>query len=406
MSSISASTDSQPPGAGPSLSPRGVAAGWPQIVVLLAASCMPILGTVLLVPSVHSIQEAFAADPSAAALAPLVISGPALFIGLLAPFAGQIVDRLGRKRLLLAAMVAYGLFGTAPLWLGDLRQILVSRVLLGVTEGAIMTVCLTLIADYFTGERRARILGMQTGVIALAATVFVAVGGALGGLGWRAPFAVYSIAMVLAVLMTFLLWEPRRVAPPAGGKMPPAPWRQLRVPLLVTVPGAIMFTILQVGLSYIVTQAQAAVIATLGNIAVMVASFGYGRFARLGTRMLPAVFGAGALGLFLTVATGSPVVIGAGFVLVLAAGGLMLPILLTWAISPLAGEQRGRGTGLWTCSFFLSQFVCGALVSATNSTSGGLTALFTVIAVMSLVMGALTFLGTRRVSAAATAGPA
>ena len=47
------------------------------------------------------------APPGVKALTPIVLTAPALVIGLTAMFAGRIVDRLGRKRLLVGALVVY-----------------------------------------------------------------------------------------------------------------------------------------------------------------------------------------------------------------------------------------------------------------------------------------------------------
>ena len=38
--------------------------------------------------------------------------------------------------------------------------------------------------------------------------------------------------------------------------------------------------------------------------------------------------------------------------------GMLLPTLLTWAVSRLPFPVRGRGTGLWTATFSLGQFAC------------------------------------------------
>ena len=54
---------------------------------------------------------------------PAAATAPALIIGLTAMIAGRIVDRLGRKRLLVGALVAYAFVGTAPLWLPSLQLI-------------------------------------------------------------------------------------------------------------------------------------------------------------------------------------------------------------------------------------------------------------------------------------------
>ena len=138
-------------------------AGTLQAILLLAGSCMPVLGSVLITPVLPQLSEHFAEVPGAEILVPMIVAIPALIIAIFAPFAGQIVDRLGRKTLLIIAMFAYAVVGTAPAWLEGIPEILISRVLVGVCEAAIMTVCTTLIVDYFHEEkRRTRYLGLQT----------------------------------------------------------------------------------------------------------------------------------------------------------------------------------------------------------------------------------------------------
>ncbi|WP_425444584.1 MFS transporter [Streptomyces phaeoluteigriseus] len=121
-------------------------------VLLMTGSCLPVLGAVLLAPVLPRMQDHFEGVTGSAALVPLVLTVPALSLALLAPFAGVVVDRLGRKRLLVAATVLYALFGTLPLWLDSLHGILLSRVLVGVAEAVIMTACTTLIGDYYSGR--------------------------------------------------------------------------------------------------------------------------------------------------------------------------------------------------------------------------------------------------------------
>jgi hypothetical protein len=41
---------------------------------------------------------------------------------------------------------------------------------------------------------------------------------------------------------------------------------------------------------------------------------------------------------------------------------MLLPTLLTWAVSRLPFAVRGRGTGLWTATFSLGQFACNNAV--------------------------------------------
>ena len=219
----------------------GRPAGAPQAVVLLLSSCLAVLGAVLLAPVLPAIQDAFRDTPGVEALTPIVLTAPALVIGLTAVVAGRIVDRMGRKRLLVGSLVVYAFVGTAPLWLPSLQLVVASRVLLGLTEAAIMTCCTTLLADYFHGSERERYFGLQVVFTTVAATVFFGVGGALGAQDWRAPFWLYVVSLPLAVAAATLIWQPDPRARVATEELPPLPWRRLAAPVPVSLVGGLVF---------------------------------------------------------------------------------------------------------------------------------------------------------------------
>ena len=106
-------------------------------VLLCAMSCLSVLGAVLLAPVLPAIEKSFVGTPGVSVLVPVALTIPALMIGLLSPFAGSIVDRVGRRRLLIVALVAYGFVGMAPLVLDSLPLIVVTRAGVGITEAAI-----------------------------------------------------------------------------------------------------------------------------------------------------------------------------------------------------------------------------------------------------------------------------
>lgn len=374
-------------------------AGLTQLVLLLAGSCMSVLGAVLIAPVLPQMTAAFADTPGVDVLVPVVLTAPALLIGLTAPFAGFVVDKIDRKRLLLAAMLAYAVFGTAPLYLTSLGSILVSRVFVGLCEGAIMTCCTTLIGDYWSGPRRARYLGLQTLVAALSATVFLAVGGVLGSVSWRTPFWLYVIAALLAIPMAVSLWQPapRRDRTVPEGRLAPMPWRQLLAPCAVTLFGGIVFYALIVELSFVLTGVGVTSTAAIGGIsAIMSLATAAGAivFARLSGRtphaLLPVEFGLAAFGLLLVFVTASPVVITLGAVLTGLGTGMLLPTLLTWAVNRLTFEQRGRGTGLWTGTLFIGEFLCPLILAAIGTATGGLQSALAVLGIAAAVMAGLT----------------
>src|SRR3954463_8581501 len=219
----------------------GRPAGRAQALVLLFSSCLAVLGAVLLAPVLPRIQDAFAGTPGVEALAPIVLTAPALVIGITAPFAGRIVDRLGRKRLLVGALVVYAFVGTAPEWLPSLQLIVASRVLVGVTEAAVMTCCTTLLADYYHGSKREKYFGLQVIFTTIAATIFFGIGGALGSHSWQTPFWLYLVSLPLAVAAAKYIWSPAPRPSGPAGKLAPLPWGKLAAPVGVSLIGGLGF---------------------------------------------------------------------------------------------------------------------------------------------------------------------
>jgi MFS family permease len=368
-------------------------AGLPQLVLLLAGSCLSVLGAVLIAPVLPQMTDHFADVAGADVLVPIVLTVPALIIGLTAPFAGFIADRIDRKRVLIIALVGYTIFGTAPLYLDTLGAIIGSRVLVGLCEAAIMTCCTTLIADYWSGPRRSRYLGLQTLLASVSATVFLGIGGALGSSGWRTPFWLYLVAIVLAVPMALLIWQPASTVEKTA--LPPVPWRRLRVPCLVTLAGGIVFYALIVELSFVLDEAGVTATATIGALSALMSlatALAAGSFAKLSGRtpreLLPVAFGLAAAGFLVIWSSGSVPVITVGAVLTGAGTGLLLPVLLTWATNGLSFAERGRGTGLWTGTLFIGEFLSPVLITGLSGAFGGLRPALGVLGVLAAILAA------------------
>ena len=387
----------------------GRPAGRAQALVLLLSSCLSVLGAVLLAPVLPRIQDAFAGTPGVETLTPVVLTAPALVIGLTAMIAGRIVDRVGRKRLLVGSLVVYAVVGTAPLWLASLQLIVVSRVLVGLTEAAIMTCCTTLLADYFHGSRRERYFGLQVVFTTVSATVFFAVGGALGAHDWRTPFWLYAVSLPLAVLAARYVWQPARQSAARARVLPPLPWRQLAAPVGVTLLGGLVFYVLIVELAFtldaigVTSPGTIGAVSAIGSLGTAIGAFLFGRLARLGPALtVPLAFGLSGVGLLgLALAPTVPVVV-VFAVLTGFGNGLLLPSMLTWALGSLTFEQRGRGTGVWTSALFIGQFVCPLVVLALSGALGGLTSALLVLGAAAVAAA----VGVRMARPGAGAAPA
>jgi MFS family permease len=372
--------------------------------LLMAGSCLPIMGGLLIAPVLPEIQRHFSGVPRVEFWAPIALTIPALFIAILAPFAGAIVDVLGRRRPLVIALVLYAAFGIAPLWLDSLHSIIVSRAGVGLAEAVIMTVCTTLIGDYYDGERRSKLLALQVTWVALSASLFLLVGGFLGELGWRAPFWVYGVSLLLAPLAHIYLWEPERKRraeveqePTTGRDAAALSFRPL---LLLGICGITLITIIAfyvvpVHLPFMLnglgihSSRTIGVILGLSAVTKVIGSLIFHRLNIIGVttpRLLALSFALSGLGLLVLAAATTMNEAAAGALINGFGGGLLIPTLLTWNMRTLPLERRGLGTGAWTASFFLAQFVNPIVVLPLAGIAGGRAAAVHLIGLALLVL--------------------
>ena len=368
-------------------------------VVLLIASVMPVMAIISLVPVLPLLLREFAGVPGASMLVPVMMTVPALCVALFSPIAGWIADRTGRKRLLVAALVAYAGFGVLPLVLDDLRHLIVARVALGLAEAVIMTVATTLLGDYFRGEQRERWFATQVAVTSVSAIVLIAVGGALGQMfGSRGPFGLYLLALPIAFAAAAILFEPdvRKEEPGASEVFP---WTRILPLVVITLGVGLVFytTIVQLGpileLSGRVSPAAIGGAGAAANIGMVIGSAIFGKLKNWsGPRLL-------ALGLFIAALGYSSAALLDGFLPIAAAAvvtcvgcGILLPNMLTWTVRQLPPTVRGRGTGIWTGAFFLGQFAAPIVSGAMGAALGGLRSVLIAYAAVALVGALMTAL--------------
>ena len=370
-------------------------------VILMLTAVMPTMAIIALVPVLPLLMREFAGVPGAAVLVPMALTIPALCVALFSPVAGWLSDKVGRKRLLIAALVGYAGFGLLPLLLDDLRAILAARVALGVTEAIIMTVATALVGDYFTGERREKWVSIQIATASVSAIVLIAAGGALGeALGSRGPFWLYLLALPVALAAAIILFEPAKTAataPAAAGKA-----QGIAMLVAITFGIGMLFYTLIVQLGPMIEATGVTSPATIGlagaaaNLGVMAGSMLFGRLKGWsGETLLSIGLPLVALG-YVGIALSTSFALTAACAVVISIGnGLMLPTMLAWVLRRLPPETRGRGTGVWTGSFFLAQFVAPIVAVALSGVLGGLSGVFLFYAAAAAIGAGLALLRRR-----------
>ena len=358
---------------------------------LLVAGLIVVLGGAALAPALPSIRDHFRDVENIDYLARFVLTLPAFFIAITAPAAGYLVDRMGRLRILLASLLLAGLAGTAAYFLTSIITVLISRAVVGIAVAGLMTSGTTLIADYYTGEERGRLLGLQTGLMGVAGTVSLMFTGVLADIGWNIPFLLHLAALAILPFALWFLHEPNRTQrcqgdhPPVGepgacagesvvqeDPVPPADrsaaadsYKLLAVIYLIVIFVQINFYIVPLYLPFYLGELIDAS-ATQSGIAISFISLSYslssiflgkvvarqdrinvlmGAFVILAVGYSLISFGAATLLLYVGLVVG-----GVGL-------GIMMPSLYVWIADAAPVEIRGRALGGFTTAVFLGQFL-------------------------------------------------
>ena len=383
-----------------------------QGVLLLLPITMAVMGLVVLTPVLPRMQAEFSAVPGVEFLIPLALTAPALFLALLSPVAGFICDFSGRRRSLIVALILYAIVGVLPMALTSLTAIIIARMLLGCIEAVIVTASTTLIGDYFSGKEREKWLAYQTALASASAVVLFAIGGALGTISWRAPFAVYAISLLLAAGLLLWTWEP--AAPTSTTRIETRfPWSTVLPTSAIAVFGGIMFYTLQIQLSYLLTDTfgvqspgTIGALIAIGSLSVPLGAFTFRRAARLpvSLQLLLAFALIGISFVLMSRAQSVPVLM--VWVVVNQFGcGMLLPTLVVWIMGKLPFEIRGRGTGIFMMSWWIGQFLSPQVAAVMGQQIGGLAPTLAVFGWLCMAAAVLASLSLLRARQAARAEP-
>lgn len=374
----------------------------PQGMTIVIAAFLPIIAIVAMGPAVPTMIQHFASDPDARRDVPAMIGAPGLAMALLAPFAGLLVDRFGRRPLLLLCTGLYGFFGAAPLFLNDLDHIYVSRLLLGVSEAGILTVVNTLIGDYWDDKGRRNWLFLQ-GLLGPFLAGFVAlIVGYATQLQWNGVFFVYLVAFPIWAAMFVWIFEPAKqgAAATEGAKVAkgPFPWGAAAAIVIVTLFTSLLYYVFIINGSLAfaevgVTEPQqyAGLIFVpqlfiLAGAAIFRLLASRSSAVQLGAVLMLMGLGLGGMGLATSAA-----MMAAALIVQQTAAGMTVPTLIAWTQTKFDFDHRGTGMGLWTAAFFLGQSQSPRIVHLLDAQSGSMQGAFAIAGTVGLAGAVAAF---------------
>lgn len=370
---------------------------------LLFVSTLTIMSGATISASLPGIATRFADVENVALLSRLVLTLPAVFIALFSPAAGFLVDRFGRKPLLIASLALFAVAGASGLFLDTLPGLLIGRAVLGLAVGGIMTATTALVGDFFQGPARDRYMGLQQAFVGVGGTIFLTGGGFLAEVHWRGPFLIYTVAILLVPAALAFLPEPRRIAPagPATGegRLGGRAVALLALLFLAAAVNMIAFYMIPTQLPFYLeslgfaapSMAGAAIGA--GQLVGVVSALAFAPFRRVLGIMGVFCLGFVSAGLSFLLLSGAESY-GSVLMAMAVSGicmGTIMPNFAAAAMLLAPPALRGRISGLLVSSIFAGQFL-SPMVSQPLIASSGYDAAYAIVGAVVLVFGLAAFI--------------
>ena len=217
---------------------------------------MPNISSTALVSASRSLSMTGGTLALAASIQTLMIAASVISTGLLA-------DRLGRRRVLMGALIV-GAAGNLIIFISPASTVyLIGQAVTGIGLGAVYGAAFAYIRVVADPKKLAGAVGVFSGVISLTTLVLTFVGGSLTSIDWRVAFLLIpAFAVILLVLTPIIL--------PAQGRMANPKTDYLGQALLALGIIALLYGVSQLGNSF---TAPKTLVPLLGGVVLLIAFF-------------------------------------------------------------------------------------------------------------------------------------
>ena len=181
---------------------------WPLII----ANAVIALGYGVVAPVLPQLARHFGVSISAATF---VITAFAVMRLCAAPPTGFLVQRLGERKVYVAGVLIVAMSTAACAFADTYGQLLLFRALGGVGSTMFFVSALSLMIRISPHDARGRVAGMFSGAFLVGSVAGPVVGSLTAGLGLKAPFVIYGVALLMVAVLVLLSLRKSPLAEPA-----------------------------------------------------------------------------------------------------------------------------------------------------------------------------------------------
>ncbi len=181
-----------------------------NLQIIFGITLMAVLGVASITPAFPTIARDLNISAQKVGLLITVFTLPGVF---LTPVLGVLADRYGRKKIIIPALMLFGIAGGACFFARDFNVLLVLRFFQGMGGGSLGSINTTLIGDIYHGRERAEAMGYNASVLSMGTASYPLIGGGLALFAWHYPFLLSLVAIPIGLWVILKLKNPEPKKP-------------------------------------------------------------------------------------------------------------------------------------------------------------------------------------------------
>lgn len=339
---------------------------------ILVGSTLSVLQGAMVAPALPKISEHFAGVENIEFLSKMIIAISPLFLALFSPIAGTLLEKYGRKRVLIIASILYAFAGTTGFYLDNIYLILVGRALLGITISALMSGFIVVLGDLYKGDELNKYIGIQGALMSFCGMLYLIIGGFLAEISWNLPFISYLFSLIIAVGLLFFFDETKPNNSSEFNNKPSKIDLNQNIIILNLIAFCVMAIYLMIPTQlpflldklFSLSNKEIGVYLALWIFSSSIGSFYYARIRKLLSIKQIYMFGflIWSIGYLILFTGNSIIMIQIGLFFSGLGNGFVIPNLKIELLENVSELQRGKQSGLFTASLYFGQFFSPILI--------------------------------------------